>query len=250
MGIFKSFNKIMHRFLERQYLNCLPDDNGTYIAGIENWFSLGIGQICAHMRDRGGFSGDLKTLTENVRQFLDEAAYLLCEGYSVNMGYFSVHPDIRDVFNSVDEERSGESPPVTFNFRIGAKLDKLARQTAVDITGLAESNAFIDKFIDFQENITNSLYTPGDLFTISGNKIKVAGDNPGCGVYFVPVENPNEAIKVTRLEENSHSRITGVAPITKYTHNKIEIVTQYTGSPDSFLKLPRTITSGFTVEAV
>ena len=240
----------MHHILVKLYPNYLHDDNGMYIARTENDFSLDVKQICLHMKNRGGFTGDLKVLTENVWQFLDEAAYLLCDGYSVNMGYYSVHPDIGGVFNFVDEECSNENHPVSFNFRMGAKLHKLSKQIAVEISGLAESNAFIDKFIDFQENTVNSLYTPGDLFSVSGNQIKVAGDNPGCGVYFVPVENPDAAVKVTRIEENCHSRITGIAPRTKYPHNKIEIRTQYAGSPNSFLKWPRTITSGFTVEAV
>ena len=58
----------------------------------------------------------------------------------------------------------------------------------MDIEGLADTSGWIDEFIDIEENSTNTLYLAEDQFVIHGHKIKVAGDDPGIGVYFVPVE--------------------------------------------------------------
>jgi hypothetical protein len=52
-------------------------------------------------------------------------------------------------------------------------------------------------------------------------------------------------VTVTRIGENTSTKITGIAPATGYEKNKIEIRTQYTGSSVSFLKTPRAITSRF-----
>jgi hypothetical protein len=84
---------------------------------------------------------------------------------------------------------------------------------------------------------------------INGNKSKVVGDNPTCGVYMVPVDNPAHAVKLTRLAENSPSKIIGVLhQATGYNHNKIEIRTQFSGTGGTPLKAPRIITSSFILE--
>ena len=92
------------------------------------------------------------------------------------------------------------------------------------------------------------MYVPGNQFVIHGHKLKAAGDDPGVGVYFVPVDDPAQAVKVTRIAENSPSKIIAIAPGTGHMHNRIEIRTQYSGSGSTFLKTVRTIASGFTVE--
>ena len=81
-----------------------------------------------------------------------------------------------------------------------------------------------------------------------GNKIKVAGDDPSCGVYFVPEDDPSRAVKVSRIGENSASMITGISPDTEHWKNRIIIRTQYSGSKSVFLKSPRVIQSDFIVE--
>jgi hypothetical protein len=55
---------------------------------------------------------------------------------------------------------------------------------------------------------------------------------------------------MARVGENTPSKIIGIAPDTKYAFNRIEIRTQYNGSNNSFLKVPRVITSLFTMEII
>jgi hypothetical protein len=78
--------------------------------------------------------------------------------------------------------------------------------------------------------------------------IEVAGNDPGIGVFFVPVDDPSKAVKMTRIAENSPSQVTGIAPNTGYQQNRIEIRTQYSGTTNVYLKAPRTITSAFVIE--
>jgi hypothetical protein len=67
------------------------------------------------------------------------------------------------------------------------------------------------------------------MFVISSNRIKIAGDDPSCGLYFVPIDDPSKAVKVERIGENTPSKITGIVPNVDSLQNKIEIRTQYTG---------------------
>jgi hypothetical protein len=199
------------------------------------------------MKNRGGYTGSYDKLVENIRLFLDECAYQLCDGYSLNLKFFALHPTISGTFETENETHNPEENPIRFKFRPLRPLLKLREHIAVDILGLAAPKASIDRFIDRESETVNSTFNEGDMFCITGSKIKVAGDDINCGVYFVPVDNPYGAVKVERLGENTCSKITGIAPITGPGEAKIEIRTQYTGSENRLLKKPRTITSTFTV---
>ena len=118
----------------------------------------------------------------------------------------------------------------------------------MEIEGIADASGWIDEFIDAEADSVNTLYVPGNQFIIHGHKIKAAGDDPSVGVYFVPVDDPAAAVKVTRIAENTSSKVIGIAPKTNHQRNRIEIRTQYEGSTTKFLKNVRYITSGFVLE--
>jgi hypothetical protein len=248
MGIINDFQSALHRIKVNLYPISLPDQEGTYYAKSDNEASLGIEKICSSMKDRGGFTGNYDVLHENVRLFLNEAVYLLCDGYSVNLGYFSIYPNIGGTFLSADDPHDESKHPITFRFRTNAKLRKMAKHIEVQVKGEGKNNARIGRFTDIDENSVNKHYVPGDMFSITGSKIKIAGDNPDCGLYFVPEGLPDAAVKVTRIMDNLPSKITGIAPLTEYTCSRVEIRTQYTGSKTTYLKEPRTITSSFVLD--
>jgi hypothetical protein len=249
MGIKNQHGDILHRIKVKLYPNYLKKVKGAYFARTDNEASLTIDQVCVAMKNRGGFTGSYEDLVSNVRQFLEEAAYQICDGFAVNMKYFSVTPNIGGTFNSAGDEYSHVKNPVSFRFRTRKPLRDLAKHIAVDILGLAGNGAYIYDFYDSDEKSTNTLFVPGDAFRISGSKIKIEGDDPGCGLFFVPVEAPAEAVKVKRIVQNSPSTIIGIAPDTEYLHNRIEVRTQYAGSTKNFLKEPRVIASSFVLES-
>jgi hypothetical protein len=80
----------------------------------------------------------------------------------------------------------------------------------------------------------NTQFLPENMFAVHGHKIKIAGDDPSCGIYFVPVLDPSKAVKVTRIGDNTSTRITGIAPNTEHARNKIEIRTQFSGSGGAY----------------
>jgi len=230
--------------------NYLPGTEGTFQARTVNEASLSVDQVCAFLLNRGGFTGSYENLLENVRLYLDEAVYLLCNGMAINTGYFTIYPNIGGTFDNEREAHDPEKHPVSFRFRTLSKLRRLIDEITVSVEGVADASGWIDEYQDNDEDEVNSVFIPGNLFTIFGNKIKIAGDNPAVGLYFVPVDNPAAAVKVMRIAENTSSKIIGVAPQTGYQMNRIEVRTQYSGSNIAFLKAPRIITSDFVLEEV
>jgi hypothetical protein len=59
----------------------------------------------------------------------------------------------------------------------------------------------------------NETLTPGGQFGISGHKIKVVGDRPEVGVYFVSADDASLRVKVGgHLAENTAAKVIGVIP--------------------------------------
>jgi len=240
-------NEKMHKMRAKLYPNYLPGAAGTYIARTTNEASVTIEDICASMKNRAGHAGTYEEHVQTVKRFFLEMEYQLGDGFSVNTGFFTIRPNIGGVFQSDRESFDTAKHPITFRFQALKRMLKLREDIEVIIEGYAESQGWISEFIDLEENVVNTMFIPGNMFAVSGHKIKVAGADPSCGVYFVPVEDPSKAVKVARIGENSASHVSGIAPNTGYIYNKVEIRTQFASSGTN-LKAPRILTSSFTLE--
>jgi len=243
-------DSLLHRIRVKLYPSYLPKVEGKYIAKTNNQKALTIEDVCNSMRIRGGFDGSQKRLIEYVQLYFDEAAYLLCDGYSINNGYYSIYPNIGGTFNSTKDVHDRNKNPVSFRFGIRGKLRLLIESIAVEIEGLANSGGYIDTYTDIDEDSVNGTFLPGNQFAICGSKIKVAGNDPDIGVFFVPVEDPSKAVKATRIAKNLPSEIIGIVPpAIEYLLYRIEIRTQFKGGNDRLLKTKKIMTSDFILES-
>jgi hypothetical protein len=241
MAIVSTVNEILHRIRVKLYPNYLPHVEGAYIARTDNEASLSIEEVCAALKNRGGFTGNYDDLVEYVRQFFNEAAYQLCDGFAVNTGYFLVHPNVGGTFDKATEGHDTQKHPVAFRFRTLAPLRALAEHITIEIEGVADVSGYIDEFVDISTEAVNETATPGEQFSIAGHKIKVAGDDPEVGVYFVSAADPARRFKAAgHLAENTASRVIGIIPALSPGLYKLEIITQYS-SGSFFLKEPRTV---------
>jgi len=242
MALMNEVKEVLHKIRVKLYPNYLPGAGGAYLARTDNDATLSIEEVCAAMKKRGGFTGNYDTLVENVKQFLDEAAYQLCDGFAVNTGYFSVQPNVGGTFESVNEVHDGQKHPVTFRFRTLSPLRALADEIVVEVAGLADVTGYIDEFTDVATDSTDEALTPGGQFILTGNKIKVAGTNAENGVYFVSVSDPSQRVKVTRnFAQNTPVKVIGIVPSNLAPGQwTVEVVTQYSSGGNKFLKDPRT----------
>lgn len=249
MGTWAITNTKLHRIKVRLFPNNLPAAKGAYYARVSNDTALSIENVAAALKTRGGFTGSYDDLVKHVRQFLDEVAYQLCDGFAVNMGYFSIHPNVGGYFKTTHENYSADKHPVSFHFRSLGPLSELTKYISIEIEGGGDACGYIISFLDVNSGTVNRKVTPGGLFSAVGRKIKLTGDDPACGVYFVSVAEPEKYYRVAgSLAENSSVKLIGLAPAMPAGEYALEVRTQYTiGS--IHLKEPRVIKGNFTLTA-
>ena len=91
---------ILHRIKAILFPNWLTDDPNDYSARVVSERSLNVSEICSTAANRGGAATNAEAMEHNVNLFLKEMAYQLCDGFSVNTGYFTATTLIRGVFTS------------------------------------------------------------------------------------------------------------------------------------------------------
>jgi hypothetical protein len=235
---------VLHKIKAKLYPNYLPDAKGRYIARTDSEATLSVEDVCTTLKNRGGYEGKFAELVDTVKQYNDEVAYQLCDGYSVSNGYFVVYPNIGGAFDSENEAHDHKKHPINFRFRILKKLRELANAITVEIQGMADTNGYIIEFTDVQTGLVNECYTSNGQFVLTGHKLKIAGDHPDVGLYFVSEDGTN-AMKADKLAVNSQSELVGVIPSGPPLRYKIVVKSQFAGSSNTFLKTPRVIESGF-----
>ena len=231
---------ILHKIKAYLYDNALTKDNpNDFIARTVSERSLNVKQICEAAVNRGGSDVSAPSMQHATELFLKEMAYQLCDGYSVNTGYFTASTLIRGVFDSPTETFNAAKHTILFQFNQGERLRAEIPTIEVDILGIADASAAILQVTDVKSGSVNDLLTPGRNLKMSGNKIKIAGDDTANGVYFVETTTKTRtAVDNTDIVTNNPSELIIVIPELATGTYTVEIVTQYMGS--GFLKEPRT----------
>jgi hypothetical protein len=238
---------VLHTIKVKLHPNNLPSAEGTWFARVKNETVLSVEDVARALKGRGGFTGNYHDFVVHVQQFFDEMAFKLCDGFAVDTGYFSIHPNVGGAFESPDENPSPKNHPVSFSFHTRPRMRRLTRQIVVEVVPEMKPPGNIWRFLDIETGAENGKAVPGNLFRIYGYRIKIKGNHPDCGIYFVSAEDPSHIIKAPGpFPQNTSSKICGLIPDLPVGEYFIEIRTQYTvGGID--LKEPRTSISEFTI---
>ena len=231
---------ILHRIKAILFPNWLTDDPNDYSARVVSERSLSVSEICSTAVNRGGATTTAEAMEHNVNLFLKEMAYQLCDGFSVNTGYFTATTLIRGVFNSPTETFNPEKHSLIFQFNQGDTLRMELDSIEVNITGVGESSITVAQVTDVKTGSVNDLLTPNRNLKIRGYKLKLVGDHPEVGVYFVN-EATTERTKVdtTDIVTNNPSELVIVIPALAAGIYTLEVSSQFSGSSTP-LKEPRT----------
>jgi hypothetical protein len=179
-------------------------------------------------------------MTHAVKLWMKEMSYQLCDGFSINTGWFTaVH--IKGVFNSLLEKFNPQKHHVLFEFHQGAELRKELSTVTVDILGLADSGISIAQVVDVKSGSVNDLLTPRRNLKITGHKIRVVGNEPGVGILFRSQDDPDTVFPVEAddIVVNNPSEVIIVIPELIVDTYKLEITTQFSNDA-KLLKAPRT----------
>jgi hypothetical protein len=94
--------------------------------------------------------------------------------------------------------------------------------------------------LDVHSGSVNDTLTPGGMFTILDHKIKIEGDKPEIGLYFVDKKSGTRTKVSEQMAENSGSKvITMIPPLPAGTY-QVELASQFTNG-SALLKEPRII---------
>lgn len=231
---------VLHKIKAYLYDNFLTKDNpNDFIARTVSERSLNVKQICEAAVNRGGADVTAAAMEHATELFLKEMTYQLCDGYSVNTGYFTAGTQIRGVFDSPVETFNSEKHSILFQFNQGEKLRAEISNIEIEILGVADASSAILQVTDVKSGTVNDILTPGRNLKISGSKIKVTGDNTNNGIYFVNIAtNDRTPVDISDVVVNNPSEIIVVIPDLPAGTYKLEVVTQYAGG--NLLKEPRT----------
>jgi hypothetical protein len=234
---------ILHRIKAHLYDNALTkDDENDFVARVNSEHSLNVKQIAETATLRGGADISAAAMEHAVSLWLKEMAYQLCDGFSVNTGWFTAAVHIKGTFNSPQEHFNPAKHHVLFEFQQGAELRKELPAVTVDILGVADSGIVIAQVEDMKTGSINDLLTPGRNLKITGHKIKVVGDKEGVGIRFRSQDDP-EAYYTVAPDEiviNNPSEVMIVIPNMLADTYKLEITTQFSSDRKHLLNKPRT----------
>jgi hypothetical protein len=239
----------MHQIEAQLYPNHLAGGEGTYIAKNTKEKTIGIEAICAAMRNRGGYDGSHDEAVKTVNHFLKEVMYQLCDGFSINLVWFTITVSFSGLFHSTKEPFTPTKHKVSFSFHMLKPMRKLTDLIEVVVNGHIEDPAYISEFKDMEETMPNNMFDVGHVCEILGHRIKIEGPANETGIWMVPVQDSTKAVKITRIISNAPSRIECVPVATGYADNRLEIRTRFAGSGTPLLTT-RIITSNFTISRV
>ena len=185
-------------------------------------------------------------MVKAVRHFQKETAYQLADGFSANLDYYTIHPNIGGTFASENEAHDHKEHPITFRFQELKPMRDLRNLIEVIIDGIADTKGYIMDFTDVSTGAVNEGFTNVGEFIITGYKLKVEGTHPDVGVYFQQIAGGNLNMKISKLAENTSSKLVGMWPGSPNGTYKVVLKTQYAGS-GKFLKDLRVIESSFTL---
>jgi hypothetical protein len=230
---------ILHRIKAYLYDNALTADNpDDFTAKANSERSLTVKQTCEAAVSRGGADISASAMEHAVNLFHKEQAYQLCDGFSVNTGWYTAGVKIKGTFQSPNEQFDPKKHSIVFEFRQGDLLRKELKSVTVDVLGVADSGLRITQVTDVKTGSVNGTITPNRNLKISGAKLKIAGDADSVGVYLIRKDN-GERIKIdpTDIATNNPSELLIITPELTAGTYQVEVITQFAGS--MLLKEPR-----------
>jgi hypothetical protein len=235
---------VLHTIKAWLYENLLTDDQNDYAARVSAERTLSVRDVCESAVARGGADINAAAMEHAVELFHKEMGYRLCDGFSVNTGWYNAGVHVKGVFDSPTDVFDPARHTVATEFHQGAELRKELSAVTVSILGKAETSFFIAQVTDMRTGSVNDLLTPGRNAKIAGGKLKIAGTvekEEVCGVYFVNADTA-ERVKVETADvvENKNAHLLVVVPALAAGTYHLEVTTQFMGGGGALLKEPRT----------
>jgi nucleoid DNA-binding protein len=209
-----------------------PDD---YSAQAHSVASLDKEAIITRMLNRG----TLLTRTDILavlNGFEETVAAAILDGNSVNLPLFNTAFSISGVFETPLDTFDGNRHKLNINLTKGILLRDVERKVKFEKTTNPTPLPQIQELRDSVSGTVNEKLTANGVVELRGYNLKIDGDLPACGLWFV--SDSGAEIKAEVIIENKPSKIIAMIPPLSDGNYQVKVVTQYTGG-GKFLKIPK-----------
>ncbi|MDR1324991.1 MAG: DUF4469 domain-containing protein [Treponema sp.] len=181
---------------------------------------------------------DIASVLEAEKQVIEA---IVAEGGAVNTELFNAFPSISGVFGTPEEAFDHDRHKVKINLHPGVVLRSAVAAVKPKRVAAVVSGTVITSVTDLKTGSVNGTLTPGRDVKLSGAKLKIAGDHPDVGLYFVPTGGGAEVkVDLSDIVVNNPSELIAVIPPLSAGVYRVRIITQF--STGKHLKTPHTFT--------
>lgn len=221
--------------------NPLTEDPNDMVAVPVTVGSAGIDQIVDELQ-KEGLELRRETAIDIITRFNRKTAEMATEGYNVNNGLVHIRPVIKGAFYG--KTWNPEVNQLVASITPGAALRKAIAETEVVILGEQPDMLSILSLTDSSTGSTDGTLTKGRNAEIKGGYLKIAGEDPACGISFTNVETDEvTGLDAADIVLNEPSRLLILVPAALAAGEyRLTVTTQFTRGNQQLLKQPRSAT--------
>lgn len=147
-------------------------------------------------------------------------------GENINLPIFNLGYSITGVFDEDTDVFDPEKHHVNVNLTNGTQVKKAIEQVKLTKVDSVQTDPVINSFIDIATQSKNDKLSKNSLFEVHGKRLKIAGEDPGIGLFFV-AEDGTET-KVSLIAENGQKKLIGQSPDLPAGKYRVRVKTQST----------------------
>ena len=211
------------------YRNTMKNAKDTYLAQTSKYQTYNTRSICEIVKEKAGLP-NADSLEYHVNLFLNEMMELIESGNKINTGYFMAQANIKGSFKSSKDNYDPKRHRVDISFWPGVKSREKASKMKAEILDVIPMNFGIWRITDVQTGLEVRKLVMNRVIIISGEKIKITGDDPRAGLYLINTESGNEIhMSASDLYKNGNAKIMLIVPELLPGNYQLKITTQYGG---------------------
>ena len=215
----------MTKYILKQ--NELTGDGKKYIAQVVDSRSYTFDDIAKHLirHNTGLSSSAIYGLWQGIKDAVEE---FIADGGSINTELFRVSTSIKGVFDGMDDIYDSSKHKIRLNLCPGSLLKDIPKKIKTRKINADEKTRILS-VTDIISGSVNENLTHGKHVQILGQRVKIDGDDPSNGLYFISSKTSTQPVKIEfdDVIVNKPSQVIAVIPkLAKGTWN-LKLVTQY-----------------------
>lgn len=184
---------------------------------------------------RGVFSAMKETIAEIVG-----------EGNGLNLSWLKLGYSMKGRFETAEAARDPEKQPLEISMNAGELIDEKLEDVRLERITEPGFEPRIVSFIDAVSRTTKSVATPGGTFKVTGDRLRIGGQNPDDVGVYLRAEDDTET-KVEVVLDNEPATLIGQLPDTLATGDYKLVIKTQVGATNQPVADVRTGISAFTV---